>query len=258
MRVLIFDNHQEASDAAANIVAEQLNAKPDSVLGLATGSSPVALYERLIEKHRSEGLDFSLVTTFNLDEYIGLSKSDPQSYHAFMHQHLFDYINIAEQNIYLPSGTSENYRAFCQWYEKQIVLAGGIDLQVLGIGTDGHIAFNEPGSSLGSRTRIKTLAEQTRKDNARYFDSVDDVPHYAITMGVGTILEARKILLLAKGKKKAAAIREAVEGPVTAMNTASALQLHPDATLLLDRKAAEELSLKDYFLEIQKKEPKAP
>ncbi len=197
---------------------------------------------------RRKGLDFSQVVTFNLDEYVGLPKDHPQSYHYFMHENLFKHINIPPQNIHIPAGTTSNYAAFCRWYEERIKQCGGIDLQILGIGADGHIAFNEPGSSLGSRTRIKTLARQTIEDNARFFGGrVEDVPIYAITMGVGTILEARKIFLLANGRNKAKAVAAAIEGPISSMITASALQLHPDVTFFLDEEAASELKMIDYF-----------
>ena len=232
MEIIINETYEEMSKAAARVVAQTLNSKPNAVLGLATGSTPVGLYEELVRMHREEGLDFSQVTSFNLDEYVGLKRNDPQSYHYFMHHHLFQHINIPKQNIYIPSGTTDNYEAFCCWYEQRIVECGGIDLQILGIGSDGHIAFNEPSSSLGSRTRIKTLARQTIQDNARFFDKPEDVPIYAITMGVGTILEARRILLLASGESKAEAIASAIEGPVTSMITASALQLHSDTICL--------------------------
>ena len=246
------------SKVAARVVAQVLNAKPNAVLGLATGSTPLGLYKELVRMHVEEGLDFSQVTSFNLDEYVGLKQKHPQSYHYFMHENLFKYINIPKQNIYIPSGTTDNYAAFCEWYERRIVESGGIDLQILGIGSDGHIAFNEPSSSLGSRTRIKTLAKQTIDDNARFFDSAEQVPIYAITMGVGTILEARKIILLANGEKKATAIAQAIEGPVTSMITASALQLHRDCTCLLDRGAACELKMLDYYAWVQDKMPNAP
>ncbi|MCA9171368.1 MAG: glucosamine-6-phosphate deaminase, partial [Planctomycetales bacterium] len=199
MRVIIRDDYEEISRAAARDVARLLNSKPNAVLGLATGSTPLGIYRELVRMHRDEGLDFSKVTTFNLDEYVGLTPSNPQSYHYFMHEQLFQHINIARQNIHIPSGTTDNYDAFCVWYEQRIVDCGGIDLQVLGIGSDGHIAFNEPSSSLGSRTRLKTLAKQTIQDNARFFSRPEDVPIYAVTMGVGTILEARSILLVASG-----------------------------------------------------------
>ena len=258
MEILIHDDYDSLGREAAKIVASTLNAKPDAVLGLATGSTPLSLYKELVRMHKEEGLDFSQVTTFNLDEYVGLGKNNPNSYHYFMHEHLFQHINISPQHIYIPSGTTDNYQAFCAWYEQRIVECGGIDLQVLGIGSDGHIAFNEPSSSLGSRTRIKTLAKQTIDDNARFFDSADDVPIYAITMGVGTILDARKIMLLAAGDNKAKAIAAAIEGPVTSMITASALQLHPDTICYLDRPAASALEMIDYYEWVNAKRPGAP
>lgn len=258
MEIIIKENAEEMSQAAARVVAATLNAKPNAVLGLATGSTPLGLYRELVRMHQEEGLDFSQVTTFNLDEYVGLSQKHPQSYHYFMYENLFKHINIPKQNIHIPSGTTHNYAAFCQWYEDRIKQCGGIDLQILGIGTDGHIAFNEPGSSLGSRTRIKTLAKQTIQDNARFFDSPEEVPIYAITMGVGTILEARKIILLANGEKKAQAVAAAVEGPVTSMITASALQLHRDCMFILDRAAASALKMREYYEWIQANMPNAP
>jgi glucosamine-6-phosphate deaminase len=258
MRVCIRSDADQVSRAAAQDVARLLNSKPNAVLGLATGSTPLGLYRELIRMHREEGLDFSKVTTFNLDEYVGLTPQDPRSYHHFMHHNLLDHINLSPQNIYIPSGTTDNYEQYCLWYEQRIVECGGIDLQILGIGSDGHIAFNEPSSSLGSRTRIKTLAQQTIRDNARFFDHPDEVPIYAVTMGVGTILEARTILLLAHGPLKAAAIAAAIEGPVTSMVTASALQLHRDVTCYLDRAAASQLKMIDYYEWIEEKEPSAP
>src|SRR6266513_541595 len=229
MEVVVLPSYEEMSRAAAHVVADVLNAKPNAVLGMATGSTPLGLYQELVRMHREEGLDFTQVTTFNLDEYVGVRPEHAQSYHYFMQENFFRHVNIAPSNIYIPSGTTSNYRSFCEWYERRIEECGGIDVQILGIGSDGHIAFNEPGSSLSSRTRLKTLAKSTIDDNARFFKSRDEVPVYAITMGVGTILEARKILLLANGKKKADAVAAAVEGPVTSMITASALQMHEDA-----------------------------
>jgi len=258
MEVIIKENYDEMSRAAARLVARVMNAKPNAVLGLVTGGTPRGMYKELIRMHRDEGLDFSQVVTFNLDEYVGLGKTHPQSYHYFMHEHFFKFVNIAPHNIYLPSGTTDNYVAFCHWYEERIKLSGGIDLQVLGIGVDGHIAFNEPGSSLGSRTRIKTLSRQTIDENAVQFDGRDQVPPYAITMGVGTILEARKLILLANGKSKAVAVAAAVEGPVTSMCTASALQLHRDVNVLLDWEAASQLRLREYYEWVQAKMPEAP
>ena len=258
MEIIVKDAGEEMSKCAARVVARALNAKPNAVLGLATGATPLGLYKELVRMHKDEGLDFSQVTTFNLDEYVGLTQNHPQSYHYFMHENLFKHINIPKQNIYIPSGTTDNYEAFCAWYEQRIHDCGGIDLQLLGIGSDGHIAFNEPSSSLGSRTRIKTLAQQTIEDNARFFDTLDQVPIYAITMGVGTILEARKIILLASGKNKASAVAAAVEGPVTSMITASALQLHRDTICVIDREAASALKMLDYYEWIQAKMVNAP
>jgi len=258
MEVIICLTYEEMSIKAAHEVATLLNTKPNAVLGLATGATPLALYKELVRLHEVEGLDFSQVTTFNLDEYVGLRDSHPQSYHYFMNEHLFQHINIPPQNTHVPSGTTRNHIAFCQWYERRITECGGIDLQILGIGGDGHIAFNEPGSSLGSRTRIKTLAEQTIDDNARFFEKRQDVPIYAITMGVGTILEADQILLVANGENKAEVVASMIEGPVTSMNTASALQLHPRVKIFLDKPAAGKLKMLDYYLWVQDKKPAAP
>ena len=258
MEVIICKTYDAMSRAAAEVVAQVLNEKPNAVLGMATGSTPLGLYQELVRMHREESLDFSQVTTFNLDEYVGLPTTHEQSYHYFMHENFFKHVNIPKQNIHIPSGTTSNYRAFCQWYEKRIEECGGIDVQILGIGSDGHIAFNEPGSSLSSRTRLKTLAKQTIDDNARFFDSREQVPVYAITMGVGTIMEARKLLLLANGAKKAEAVAAAVEGPVSSMVTASALQMHEDATVFADDPAASKLKMREYYEWIQAKKPDAP
>jgi glucosamine-6-phosphate deaminase len=258
MEVVICADYDELSKAAAENVAGVIRAKPNSVLGLATGSTPLGLYKELIRMHREEGLDFSHVTTFNLDEYVGLSPDHDQSYHYFMHENLFQHVNVPRQNTHVPSGTAANYAEFCQWYEDRIAARGGIDIQVLGIGGDGHIAFNEPGSSLASRTWVTTLAEPTINDNARFFEKKEDVPIHAVTMGVGTILEAERLILLANGKGKAAAVAAAVEGPVCSMCTASALQLHPDATVFLDGDAAGELKMRDYYDWIQANKDRRP
>ncbi|HSI34391.1 MAG TPA: glucosamine-6-phosphate deaminase [Tepidisphaeraceae bacterium] len=258
MEVMIYPSYEEQCRAAAREVADVLNAKPNAVLGMATGSTPLGVYQELVRMHERGELDFSHVTTFNLDEYVGLPITHAQSYHRFMHENFFSHVNIPPASIHIPSGTTTNYRAFCDWYERRIVDAGGIDLQVLGIGTDGHIAFNEPGSSLSSRTRLKTLAKSTIDDNARFFDRREDVPIYAITMGVGTIMEARHLVLLANGAKKADAIAAAVEGPVTAMITASALQMHPSCRVFLDESAAGKLKMREYYDWIQVHKPGAP
>jgi len=258
VEVIIQPNYDQMSKIAAQIVVEVLNAKPNAVLGMATGSTPLGLYKELVRLHQKDQLDFSRVTTFNLDEYVGLPVNHPQSYHYFMHEHFFKHVNIPPQNINIPSGTTSNYPAFCEWYEQRIAQCGGIDLQILGIGSDGHIAFNEPTSSMSSRTRLKTLSKQTIDDNARFFERREDVPVYAITMGVGTILDARKLILIGSGKAKARAIAQAVEGPVTSMVTASAIQLHRDAVVIVDREAAAELTMRDYYEFIYAAKPSAP
>jgi glucosamine-6-phosphate deaminase len=247
MEVIIEETEEQVGRLAAEMIAQQLLRKPNSVLGLATGSTPVGTYRELVRMHREQGLDFSQAVTFNLDEYLGLPPTHPQSYHHFMNEHLLNHVNIPRGNIHVPYGHALAVQEFCDWYECEIVRCGGIDLQLLGVGTDGHIGFNEPGSSLGSRTRLKTLTEETVRDNARFFSSVDEVPRFAITMGVGTILEARKILLLAYGARKAATIAAAIEGPVTAQVTASALQLHRNVTVLVDAQAAGGLTRSAYY-----------
>ena len=258
MEVVVCRDYQEMSKSAAAMVAQLLRRKPHAVLGLATGSTPLGLYKELIRLHKQEGLDFSQVTSFNLDEYVGLDPQHDQSYHYFMHENFFRHININLRQVHVPSGTAKDYGAFCQWYEQRIKECGGIDLQVLGIGSNGHIAFNEPLSSLQSRTRIKTLARQTIEDNARFFARKEDVPIFAVTMGVGTIMEARRIVLLANGGAKAKAVAAAVEGPVSAMITASALQMHPDCTFYADDDAAAGLTMRDYYQWIQAHPPAAP
>lgn len=246
MLVIVKENYDEMSKEAAGLVADRIRRKPNLVLGLATGSTPIGLYKELIRLHKNEGLDFSKVITFNLDEYIGLPPNHDQSYRYFMDTNLFNHINVQKSNIHLPDGMAKDIDAFCDWYEEQIKKYGGIDLQILGIGTNGHIAFNEPGSSLGSRTRIKTLTEQTVKDNARFFEKLDDVPKFAITMGVGTIMDAKELILLANKANKADAVKAAVEGPITAMSPASIIQMHRKAFVIIDKDAASKLSQEYY------------
>jgi glucosamine-6-phosphate deaminase len=255
MLVVVKKNHEEVSREGVRVVAGLLREKPSCTLGLATGSTPLLLYRELIRMYEEEGLDLSKVTTFNLDEYIGLPPSHPQSYHYFMYEHLFRHVNIPERFIHIPSGMVDvndiqRIHRFCEWYEKRIVECGGIDLQLLGVGANGHIGFNEPGSSLGSRTRIKTLSQKTREDNSRFFDDdMEKVPRYAITMGIGTILDSRMLLLLASGENKAEAIRDTVEGAVTAQVPASIVQMHRRAVLIVDEEAGSLLSGKyDQFL----------
>ncbi|HDL78847.1 MAG TPA: glucosamine-6-phosphate deaminase, partial [Bacteroidetes bacterium] len=227
----------------AKIVAALIRKKPNAVIGFATGSTPLGLYKELIRLHKEEGLDFSKITTFNLDEYVGLRPEHPESYHYFMWNNLFKHVNADPRHIHIPMGMADDIDRFCEWYEEQIEEYGGIDLQILGIGANGHIAFNEPGSSLGSRTRIKTLTEETRKDNARFFNNnMDEVPKYAITMGIGTIMDAWELLLLASGSGKADAIKMTVEGPITAMVPATIVQMHQIATIIVDREAGAKLT----------------
>jgi glucosamine-6-phosphate deaminase len=247
VEVIIASSAGEASAEAARIAAELIRAKPRAVLGLATGSTPLAFYAALAATHATEHLDFSEVTTFNLDEYVSLAPDHPQSYAYFMREHFFSRVNIAHWRTHVPDGLARDIPAHCAAYELAIREAGGIDLQLLGLGSDGHIGFNEPSSSLGSRTRLKTLTEATIRDNARFFQTRAEVPHHVITMGVGTILDARRCLVLAFGEAKAAAVAAMVEGPITADVPASALQFHPSCTLLVDEAAATRLKRADYY-----------
>jgi glucosamine-6-phosphate deaminase len=255
MEIVIQPTPEAASLIGAHIIANLVRDKPDCVLGLATGSTPLAMYRELVRMHREENLDFSRVTTFNLDEYVGLNPDHPQSYHAFMWENLFNHINIPPEGVHIPNGLAKDIPLFCREYEESIRRAGGIDLQVLGIGSEGHIGFNEKTSSLASRTRIKTLTEQTRRDNARYFGSPEDVPMHVITMGVGSIMDAKQVLLLAFGAAKAQVIADAAEGAISAMNPASMLQMHPVAKVLLDEPAASKLSMTDYYRWVYEHKP---
>jgi len=251
MEIIIQPDAKAATAVAVTMVARLLREKPDAVLGLATGSTPLPLYQALIRMK----LDWRKVTTFNLDEYVGLPPAHPQSYHHFMWENLFRHINISRKNVHIPDGMSRNIPKFCSGYEARIRAAGGIDLQVLGIGTDGHIGFNEPTSSLASRTRIKTLTRRTHKDNARFFGSPDKVPHHVITMGLGTIMEARSCVLLAFGSEKARAVAATVEGPLAAVNPASILQMHPNVKMCLDHAAASKLKRADYYRWVYENKP---
>ncbi len=257
MEIIISPTAGEASVLAAKRLARVIREKPTAVLGLATGSTPLALYKELIRMHLEEGLDFSRVTTFNLDEYLGLPPGHEASYHHFMRVNFFSHINVRPEQTFIPNGlvSGDDVPVFCAKYENEIREAGGIDVQILGIGSDGHIGFNEPGSSLASRTRIKTLTARTRTDNARFFGSEGDVPHHVITMGIGTILDARSVLLLAFGEGKSDAIAGAVEGPVTASNPASILQMHPEAKFYLDGGSASKLRRADYYRWVFERKP---
>lgn len=248
MEIIIQSTYKQLAAIASEIIRDALLKKPDLVLGLATGSTPIGLYKALVRMHKEDGLDFSSVTTFNLDEYVGIPCEHPQSYHTFMANHFFDHVNIPGKNRHIPQNTAKNHEAFCAVYEEAITRAGGIDIQVLGIGTDGHIGFNEVGSSLASRTRIVTLTKNTLVANANHFDGdVSAVPEMAITMGIGTIMEAKQCLLLANGTSKAAAIAKAVEGPITSMVPASILQMHPNTVTIIDESAASDLKEIEYY-----------
>lgn len=247
MEIIIKPTTAEAQQEAANLLRRQIQSKPASVLGLATGSTPIPVYAALVKMHERGELDFSGVVTFNLDEYVGLAPGHACSYREFMRQHLFGKVNVAPKNIHFPDGLAKDVPAHCAAYEAAIVRAGGIDLQLLGIGRDGHIGFNEPSSSLASRTRIKTLTPQTVKDNAKCFGSPDKVPRHVITMGVGTIMDARRCLLMATGEAKADVVGRLAEGPLTADVPASILQMHPACTLVVDEPAAARLKRHEYY-----------
>ncbi len=255
MEVIIQHDEEAATVLAARIIARRLRAKPKLVLGLATGRTMERVYAKLAEMHRKEGLDFSLCQTFNLDEYVGLAPDNRDSYHFFMKEHLFSRINIDIRNTHLPNGMAADLEKECENYERLIANAGGIDLQLLGIGADGHIGFNEPLSALKSRTREKALTPATIRQNGPLFDSPDKMPRRGLTMGVGTILESKQCLLLATGAEKAEILARAVEGPITSMISASALQLHQRCCIVTDEAAASRLEEKDYYRWVFENEP---
>jgi glucosamine-6-phosphate deaminase len=248
MLLVLKPSPEEVGREAARVVANAVRRNPALRLGLATGSTMVGVYQELARLHRADKLDFSRVVTFNLDEYLGLPSSHPQSFHHFMQQNFFAHVNVAPGNIHIPDGALKaNYQQYCASYEDTIRSAGGIDMQILGIGRNGHVGFNEPTSSLGSRTRLKVLSKETIEDNRKFFAAEEEIPQCAITMGIGTILEAKRILLLASGSSKATAIAKAIEGPLTASVTASALQLHSDVTFIVDREAGAQLKQQEYY-----------
>ncbi|MBI2433038.1 MAG: glucosamine-6-phosphate deaminase [Candidatus Hydrogenedentes bacterium] len=247
MEVIIQKDAEAASQLTAALIARALEVKPHLALGLATGRTMERLYSILAEKHHQERLDFSLAVTFNLDEYIGLPPEDPNSYRSYMNRHLFNRINIDRRNTFLPNGLAPDLDAECRLYEERIRDFGGIDLQLLGIGRVGHIGFNEPLSAMQSRTRCKALTPETVAENSRLFDDPAKMPKRAITMGVGTILECKRCLMLVTGKEKAAIVAKAVEGPITSMISASALQLHPRCTVIVDEDAASALQHGEYY-----------
>jgi glucosamine-6-phosphate deaminase len=254
MEVVPLPSAHEVATLAADTIEALVRARPDCVLGLATGSSPVPAYAELVARHRAgTGPSYERVRAFLLDEYVGLPAGHPQSYRATIARELTDDLGLAADRVHGPDPTDP--RTAGAAYEAELERAGGIDLQVLGIGSDGHLAFNEPGSSLSSTTRIKTLTDETRRDNARFFGSLDEVPHHVMTQGLGTILRARHLLLIATGAAKAPAVAAAVEGPLTASCPASVLQLHPHATVLLDPDAAWLLKRADHYREVYATKP---
>lgn len=241
MKIIRAKDYYDMSRKAANIISAQVIMKPNCVLGLATGSTPIGIYKQLIDWYNKDDLDFSEVTTVNLDEYRGLKRDDPQSYWHFMHENFFDHINIDPDRINLPDGTNLDAEEECRRYDDVIHFVGGIDLQLLGIGHDGHIGFNEPGAAFELGTHCVNLTEETIEANKRFFASKDDVPRQAYTMGIKTIMQARKVLLVASCKDKAAIVKKAFFGPVTPEVPASILQMHPDFTLVGDAEAMSEL-----------------
>lgn len=255
MEVIIRRDVKDAAALTARIIANAIIDKPRLALGLATGRTMEKVYAELVRLYEKGLLDFAQVATFNLDEYIGLPPEAPHSYRYYMSQHLFDKVNIDPRNTHLPDGMAEDYDKACKQYEAKIVEYGGIDLQVLGIGRTGHIGFNEPLSAMRSRTREKALSPQTVAQNAPLFDQPGDMPRRALTMGVGTILDARRCILLATGEEKANIIAKAVEGPVTSMISATALQLHPACTIIVDEAAASDLARPEYYRWIFENEP---
>ena len=243
MRVIIVKDTDTLGKVSAGLIADEMRQRPFFVLGLATGTTPIPVYRELIRMHKEEGLDFSTTMSFNLDEYVGVPGDHEQSYRRFMNEHLFDHVNINKKSTFVPDGMAADPDAHCIEYEVMMEEAGGIDYQVLGIGSNGHIGFSEPGTSLASRTHKTRLTESTINDNSRLFKKKEDVPTEAITMGIGTVLDAERVILVANGANKADAVARAIEGPVTAMCPASALQLHPKVTFVVTEDAASKLTL---------------
>ncbi len=241
MKIVITENYFELSEKVAEMIKHQLLKKPDSVLGMITGGTPIGLYQKLVDYYRKKEIDFELATVFNVDEYVGLSKKDEQSYNAFMRKNLINHINIKEENFNIPNGLAKNLEKECLDYEEKIKKVGGIDLQLLGIGSDGHIAFNEPGTSFSSRTHISELEKATIEDNSRFFEDEEDVPKKAITVGIKTILEAKKIVLLVSGSSKADICKKLIEDAPSVDLPASAIKEHKDVTIFLDKQVASKL-----------------
>ena len=235
--IIVKENKQEMANAAFEVIKEVLDQKPNAVLGLATGSSPIGLYKKMIEDHKTTGRSYKDVITFNLDEYVHLDHNHSQSYYSFMKEHLFDFIDIDLNNVHIPNGNAEDFEVEVNRYEEELSKFH-VDIQVLGIGSNGHIGFNEPGTPFTSTTHKEMLKESTRNDNSRFFASIDDVPTHAITMGIASIMKAKKIILLASTSYKAKAIAAMIHGPVTENCPASVLQTHPDVVIIIDKAAA--------------------
>ncbi|CQR46364.1 Glucosamine-6-phosphate deaminase 1 [Paraliobacillus sp. PM-2] len=242
MDFIIVDNYEEMSKSAAAIFVENVNKKPDTVLGLATGSTPERFYELLINEYKENNVSFENVTSFNLDEYVGISPKNSQSYHYYMNEKLFNHINLPSEQAHLPEGKTDHLQEACEEYEQKINTAGGIDLQLLGIGLNGHIGFNEPGTSFDQETHVVDLAPSTREANARFFDSIDEVPTKAITMGIKTIMQSKQIVLLISGEKKADCLYQLVNDPVSEDFPASILNQHPNVTIIADKAAASKIN----------------
>lgn len=257
MDIVVLPTADDIARAAADRIERLIKDRPAAVLGLATGSSPLPLYRELGRRHREEGLSFAQASAFLLDEYVGLSPDHPEAYRNVIRREFISLVDIPEKSVSSPSGNAADITAACAEYEESIRAAGGVDLQILGIGTDGHIAFNEPGSALTSRTRVTTLTEQTREDNARFFDSIDDVPMHVVTQGLGTIMEAREIVLIATGANKAEAVAQLVEGPVSAFWPATVLQNHQHITVFVDEAAGADLKLRSYYDHMYRNRPEA-
>ncbi len=238
MKIIVTKNYEELSRKAGNLFASQLILKTNAVIGLATGSSPVGMYKELVRIYQAGDIDFDEVVSFNLDEYIGISPDNEQSYHYFMKENLFNHINIRPENIHIPSGIAVDMTVAASSYDKMIEEAGMIDIQILGIGNNGHIGFNEPDVKFEARTHIVELEQETIEANSRFFDSIEEVPTQAISMGIKNIMQSRKIVLIASGEGKAKVVQQMIEGPITPELPASVLQLHPDVTVILDEEAA--------------------
>ncbi len=238
MKVIVEKDYKKMSKKAAQLVKHQINEKPDSVLGLPTGGTPLQMYSELIDMYKRGEVDFSQVVTFNLDEYYGLTPDHPQSYHYYMYNNFFDHVNIKEENINILDGMTQNIEKECEEYERKIEQAGGIDLQVLGIGPNGHIGFNEPSQSLKDKTHLVKLTEETREANSRFFESKEEVPKKALTMGISTILKSDKIIIMAAGENKASTINKTLSGQINTCTPSTLLQTHPDVTVIVDKDAA--------------------